>query len=74
MVIAGLGLGVARAASSGPASGGNTLTITGTGLGNGSDITNVTLCGVVAAIHSQTANSVTVVAGAGGSGPGNILV
>lgn len=68
-----LSSGVALA-SSGPASGGNTLTINGTALGNGSDITNVTLCGVPATIQNQTANSVTVVAGPGGSGVGNILV
>lgn len=67
-VLALLAFGVARAASSGPASGGNTLTINGTGLGNGSDITNVTLCGVPAAIQAQTRNSVTVLAGAAGDG------
>lgn len=67
--------GVAQAASSGPASGGNTITINGTGLGNGSDITNVTICGVVAVIQSQTADSVTVVVGAvGDGGTGDILV
>ncbi len=67
--------GVAHAASSGPASGGNTLTITGTSLGNGSDITNVTLCGVPATIQSQTTNSVTVMAGAAGDGStGDIVV
>lgn len=66
---------VTQAASSGPASGGNTLTINGTALGNGSDITNVTTCGVVAAIQSQTANSVTVVTGrADDGGTGDIRV
>ncbi|MEI6167191.1 MAG: IPT/TIG domain-containing protein [bacterium] len=59
--------------STGPATGGNTLTITGMGLGNG-DITNVTICGVVALIQSQTSTSVTVVVGAGGSGVGTIVV
>jgi N-acetylneuraminic acid mutarotase len=61
-------------ARSGPESGGNTLTITGMGLGNGSDITNVTICGIAAVIVSQTANSVTVVLGVGESGIGNILI
>jgi N-acetylneuraminic acid mutarotase len=70
-----LSLSVAMAASSGPASGGNILTITGTGLGNGSDITNVTLCGVPAAIQGQTVDSVTVVTGAADDGgTGDILV
>jgi N-acetylneuraminic acid mutarotase len=70
-----LAFGVARAANSGPASGGNTLTINGTALGNGSDITNVTICKVVAAIQSQTANSVTVVTGrAEDGGTGDIMV
>lgn len=70
-----LSFGITHAASSGPASGGNTLTITGTGLGNGSDITNVTVCGVPATIQSQTANSVTVVVGSasdGGTGDINV--
>jgi N-acetylneuraminic acid mutarotase len=73
-VVVLLAFGAARASSSGPAAGGNTLTITGTGLGNGSDITNVTICGIVAVIQSQTANSVTVLVGAGGSGTGDIIV
>jgi N-acetylneuraminic acid mutarotase len=67
-------LGGGTSVSNGPSAGGNTLTISGTGLGNGSDITNVTICGVVAVIQSQTANSVTVVVGAGGSGTGNIQI
>lgn len=69
-----LAFGVARAGNSGPYAGGNTLTITGAMLGNGSDITNVTICGVEVAIQSQTANSVTVLLGAGGSGTGDIDV
>jgi len=60
--------------SNGPAVGGNTLIITSGGLGNGLDITNVTICGVVASIQSQTSNSVTVIVGAGGVGAGNIVV
>jgi N-acetylneuraminic acid mutarotase len=62
----------ALSVSNGPAAGGNTLTITGTGLGSGSDITNVTICGVVAAIQNQTANSVTVVASASEGGTGEV--
>jgi N-acetylneuraminic acid mutarotase len=58
--------------SSGPAAGGNTLTISGTRLGNGSDITNVTICGMVAVIQNQTANSVTVMVAPGSSGTGDI--
>jgi N-acetylneuraminic acid mutarotase len=70
-----LAFGLAQAASSGPASGGNTLTITGTAFGNGSDITNVTLCGIVAVIQSQMANSVAVVTGrADDGGTGDIKV
>jgi N-acetylneuraminic acid mutarotase len=69
-----LNLNGGMSVSNGPASGGNTLTIAGTGLGNGSDITNVTICGVAAVIQSQAANSVTVVLGTGGSGTGDILV
>jgi hypothetical protein len=60
--------------TSGPGVGGNTLTITGAGLGNGSDITNVTVCGITAAIQSQTAGSVTVLLGAGGGGLGSVQV
>ena len=60
--------------SSGPAVGGNILVISGTGLGNGSDIYNVTICGVVATIQSQTPNSVTVVVATGPAGTGNITV
>ena len=74
MAVVLLAFGVARAASNGPASGGNTLTIPGTGLGNGSDITNVTICGVAAVIQSQTANSVTVLVGSGGNGIGDIRI
>jgi N-acetylneuraminic acid mutarotase len=69
-----LSFDVAHASISGPAAGGNIVTITGKQLGKGSDITNVTLCDVVAEIQRQTPNSVTVVAGPGGSGTGNILV
>ena len=67
-------LGGGPSMSSGPSAGGNTLTITGVGLGNGSDITNVTVCGVVAAIQTQTSDSVTVVVGPGGEGTGDIRI
>ena len=44
--------------------GGTVVTIIGPDLGNGTDITNVTLCGVrVAEISSQTSSQVVVVAG-----------
>lgn len=60
---------------SGPVSGGFTVTITGTDLGNGSDITDVKLCGVsVESITSQSATEVVVVAGVGTPGPGDVSV
>jgi hypothetical protein len=50
--------------------GGYSVTITGTGLGSGSDVTNVTLCGVNAhSIVSQSATQVVIVAGAA---PGDV--
>ena len=58
----------------GPSGGGNRVTIGGAGLGSGSDITNVTLCGVAAALDSQSATQVVVRAGAGGSGTGDVVV
>lgn len=61
------------APSNGPASGGNAITITGVSLGGG-DITNVMICGVSAAIQSQTTNSVTVITGSGGAGAGDVVV
>jgi len=49
----------------GDVAGGYSVAIYGTDLGNGADITNVTLCGVPAAIQAgQTATSVVVTAGA----------
>jgi len=55
--------------SSGLCNGGYTVTIVGQNLGNGSDITNVTLCGVKAAsIVSQSATQVVITAGSTGSG------
>ena len=57
-------------------SGGYQVTIVGTNLGNGSDITNVTLCGVSATnIASQSATQVVVWAGSRGSGAtGDVVV
>ena len=48
--------------TAGPVTGGNSVAISGTGLGNGTDVTNVTLCGFAAAISSQTATQVLVTA------------
>ncbi|MCX7010479.1 MAG: IPT/TIG domain-containing protein [Kiritimatiellaeota bacterium] len=64
----------AVSANSGPSVGGNLITISGTGIGNGSDITNVTICGVAAVIQSQTADSVTVMVPTGGQGTGDIII
>ncbi|MCX6997202.1 MAG: protease pro-enzyme activation domain-containing protein [Kiritimatiellaeota bacterium] len=61
-------------ATNGPAAGGNIITIAGPGLGNGWDISDVTLCGIAAAIQSQTADTVTVRVGAGGLGAGDIVI
>ena len=49
--------------SNGPLAGGNDVTISGVNLGNGNDIIAVTLAGAVAAIRSQSAQSVVVTAG-----------
>jgi hypothetical protein len=50
---------------SGAKTGGFQVTIAGSGLGSGTDITNVTLCGVsVLSINSQSASQVVVTAGA----------
>jgi len=55
--------------TSGDQAGGFTVTIMGAGLGNGSDITNVTLCGVPASsVDSQSATQVVITASAA-SGP-----
>ena len=51
------------------------VVLSGANLGNGSDITNVTLCGVAAAIGSQSATQVVVTAGgAGAVGIGDVRV
>ncbi len=56
-------------AESGPSAGGNTIMVTnGVALGNGTDITNVTVCGVAATIVGQGANWVSVMLGAGLAG------
>ena len=56
--------------------GGTQVTIIGSGLGNGTDITNVTLCGVaVQSINSQNATQVVVTAGASPvAGSGDVRV
>ena len=56
--------------------GGYAVTISGSNLGNGSDITNVTLCGVSASsIQSQSATQVVVIAGSSGSSlTGNVVI
>lgn len=59
----------------GPVPGGYLVTISGADLGDGNDITNVTLCGVnVAALVSQTASQVVVIAGQGAGGRGPVAV
>lgn len=59
----------------GPASGGTEVTINGGNLGSGSDITNVTLCGVEAAILGQNATQVVVRSGAAAAaGAGDVIV
>jgi hypothetical protein len=61
--------------SSGSNIGGYTVVISGSNLGDGSDITSVTLCGVPAAIQSQSATQIVVTAGAWDSaGPGAVRV
>ena len=61
--------------NSGSWTGGYQVTILGIGLGNGSDITNVTLCGVeVASIDSQSSTQVIVTAVAGTPGLGDVRV
>ena len=61
--------------SSGFWTGGYTVAISGENLGDGSDITNVTLCGVAATIQSQTTTRVWVTAGSSdGIGVGDVVV
>jgi hypothetical protein len=62
------GRGYALSTNIGPSAGGNTFTIFGENLGNGSDITNVSLCGIKADVLSQNATQVVVRAGSGGEG------
>ncbi|MFH0879558.1 MAG: IPT/TIG domain-containing protein, partial [Lentisphaerota bacterium] len=53
--------------SNGPATGGSEVTITGCNLGNGSDITNVTICGVsVTSLVSQSSTRIVVLTDASG--------
>ena len=59
----------------GPTSGGYQITVNGENLGNGSDITNVTVCGVsVTSIDSQSANQVVVTVAPGPVGTGDVVV
>ncbi|NCD34941.1 MAG: DUF5050 domain-containing protein [Spartobacteria bacterium] len=59
----------------GSTAGGFTVTISGINLGDGSDVTNVTLCGVAATIDSQSATQIVVTAGvAGGAVTGDVVV
>jgi len=61
--------------SNGRYAGGFAVTILGTNLGNGSDITNVTLCGVsVSNIVTQSSTQVVVLAGTGAPGAGGVSV
>ena len=54
--------------------GGYPVTITGLNLCDGTDVTNVTLCGVTAAVVSQSATQIVVTAGAGSLGLGDVRV
>jgi hypothetical protein len=56
--------------ASGSSAGGYLVFIGGANLGNGSDITNVTLCGISAAVQSQSATQIVVTAGAAASAGG----
>ena len=61
--------------SSGSWTGGYPVVISGTNLCDGGDVTNVTLCGVPAAIQTQSSTQVVVLAGATGSAsPGDVRV
>lgn len=60
---------------SGRYTGGYPVIIEGSYLGNGSDVTNVTICGVTATrIISQSSTQVVVIAGGGVSGLGDVKV
>ncbi len=61
--------------ASGSEAGGYRVVISGANLCNGSDVTRVTICGVSAAIQSQTATQIVVTAGtAVAIGPGDVHV
>ncbi len=62
------------APQAGSYTGGYEVVIQGYNLGNGTDITNVTLCGVAASIQSQDATQVVVRAGAAAPGVGDVSV
>ena len=60
---------------SGSITGGYPVAISGVNLGNGSDVTNVTLCGVPASLVSQSSTQVVVVADAGNAvGVGDVRI
>jgi alpha-tubulin suppressor-like RCC1 family protein len=59
---------------SGSWTGGYEVVISGSNLGNGSDITNVTICGASATIVSQSSTQIVVTAAAGLSGTGDVVV
>ncbi|NCD35447.1 MAG: DUF1573 domain-containing protein, partial [Spartobacteria bacterium] len=68
-------IGAGVSPSSGYWTGSCPVVISGTHLGNGTDITNVTLCGIQATINSQTAERVWVTAGAAVTpGMGDVVV
>ena len=58
--------------SSGSVTGGYPVVITGANLSNGSNVTNVTLCGAAASINNQSATQVVVTAAAGPAGLGDV--
>ena len=60
--------------SNGPYAGGNQILITGQNLGNGSDITNIVICGIRASISTQSSTQVVVWAGSKGVGTGPVTV
>ena len=60
--------------SSGSIAGGYEVTISGVNLGNGTDVTNVTLCGISATIISQSSTEIVVRVAAGTPGIGDVVV
>ena len=61
--------------ATGDATGGVSVTITGTNLCDGTDVTNVTICGVAAtSFDSQSVTQIVATAGAGAAGLGDVRV